>query len=231
MNKNNRFCMPVVAGAVATALSAIAGTAAAASPGFYMAGTIGQSSIDIKSSDQEALDEILIDTWNELGFDVLDGDSDVEKTDIGFELALGYQISPYLAVEAAYIDLGQATYDAEGVVDNGTGPMDAETEITAGVKGPALSLVASWPFAGQWALDARAGALFGKSRLGVTMELDGEEVSESETDSKTSMFYGVGVSWSFSERTSLRLGYTHFPDGVADEFNVSRVSAGLKVSF
>src|SRR5690606_10031185 len=112
-------------------------------------------------------------------YDVLDGESGLDKSDLGFEIALGYQLLPYLAVEAAYIDLGKAAYEAEGTVDDGTGAVEASTDLTLGAKGPALSLVGAWPIRETLSLDARAGAFFGKSTLEVELELDGESGSDS----------------------------------------------------
>jgi uncharacterized protein (DUF934 family) len=40
-------------------------------------------------------------------------DSSVDKSDIGFSLALGYKFTPNFAVEAAYLQLGKARYEAD----------------------------------------------------------------------------------------------------------------------
>src|SRR5688572_5951776 len=95
-----------------------AGGAVAATPGFYVAGTLGQSAADVSQSDEDAIDDILVAAWNQNGFTVLANDSSLDKSDLGYELAVGYQISERFALEAAYIDLGEATYDADSVVDS-----------------------------------------------------------------------------------------------------------------
>lgn len=231
MKDRSPFHHLLLGSAMSAAMLCASTGAAAAVPGFYMSGTIGQSSTDVGDSDQEDLDDLLIATWNELGFDVVSGDSELDKSDLGFEIALGYQISPYLAVEAAYIDLGKAKYEAEGVLDDGSGPVDTSADVSLGAKGPALSLIGIWPVSEKVSLDARAGAFFGKSTLGMEIELDDVSSGESESDKKTSVLLGVGASWALSGRMSVRLGYTHFADAVYDEFTVGRISLGLKVAF
>ena len=94
------------------------GTAAAATPGLYVTGTLGQSAADVSQSDKDSIDDVLVAAWNQNGFTVLANDSSLDKSDLGYELAVGYQISERFALEAAYIDLGEATYAADSVVDS-----------------------------------------------------------------------------------------------------------------
>src|SRR5690606_21199826 len=172
INKNRNLRGATIA-AVATTMLGGASMATAAVPGFYMAGTIGQSSTDVGGEEQAFMDELVVATWESFGFNVLEGESDLDKSDIGFELAVGYQASPYFAVEAAYIDLGKAKYEAEGIVDNGGGPMDASSDLTSDAKGPALSLLGMLPVSDRFSLDARVGAMLGKSKVKFTASLQG----------------------------------------------------------
>ncbi|MFO7326136.1 MAG: outer membrane beta-barrel protein [Pseudomonadota bacterium] len=233
INKNRNLRGATIA-AVATTMLGGASMATAAVPGFYMAGTIGQSSTDVGGEEQAFMDELVVATWESFGFNVLDGESDLDKSDIGFELAVGYQASPYFAVEAAYIDLGKAKYEAEGIVDNGGGPMDASSDLTSDAKGPALSLLGMLPVSDRFSLDARVGAMLGKSKVKFTASLQGESASESDSESGTTIFFGVGFTWLINERVGIRVGYTKFSDvrsALGDEFDVDRIAAGLKVSF
>jgi opacity protein-like surface antigen len=209
------------------------GTAAAATPGLYVTGTLGQSAADVSQSDKDSIDDVLVAAWNQNGFTVLANDSSLDKSDLGYELAVGYQISERFALEAAYIDLGEATYDADSVVDSPApgGPYDAVTEITFGVSGPAFSAVGGWSLTSRLSLDARVGVFMGKSKLGVNLAADGVSEDESESDSSSSLLFGAGVSWSFSEKAAVRLGYTYFQEAVFEEFNVGRLSLGLRYGF
>ncbi len=230
MTHRSRF-NPLLLGTASVALLCASAAASAAGPGFYVAGTFGQSTADISSSDKNALDQTLIATWGDLGYDVVSGRSDLDKKSSGYELAVGYQFSPYLAVEAAYIDLGEAKYEFDGRLDDGTGPVDSDADIDVGVKGPALSLVGIWPVNEKISLDARAGALFGKSRAKIELEIDDVSEWTSEKDSKTSLLFGMGASWAYTEQLSFRIGYTHFADAVFDEYSVGRFSLGVKFAF
>jgi len=229
--KHSNLPRALVKGVVAALACGATGIACAATPGFYLSGSIGQSSADLDSSYQETLDEATVSAWESVGFDVLDGDSDLDKSDMGFELAVGYQFSQYFAVEAAYVDFGDSTYTAEGILSDGEQELDASTTVKAGVSGPALSLIGIWPFADRFALDARAGALFGKTKMTVGATLDTVSESQSESDSSTSLMFGAGISWSFSQAASVRLGYALAQDGVLDEVDVSRMSLSLRYTF
>lgn len=229
---NTRFPNGRPLGCMVAALAiGFTGTAAADIPGFYMTGTVGQSTSDLGSEYQAAFDDLMVFAWNEAGLDVVDADSGLDKTGFGYEIAVGYQFSPYLAVEGAYIDLGDATYDSDGTVTDGADDYPFDAQIAVGNKGPALSLVGTLPVGNDFWLDARVGALFGKTALRIKLGLDGVNESQSESDSKTSMLYGIGAGWSFSPRTAVRLGYTLFDKAVLQEENASRVSLGFRYAF
>lgn len=200
-----------VAGAVLLALGMASAPAAAATPGFYVAADLANSTYDVNRSD---LDE---------DFETVQ--SSLDKTGLGYSFAVGYQFSPFFAVEAAYADLGKAKYSAS--VDDGEDAFDLTATFKVG--GPALSLVGSWPLTDTFSLDARAGALFGKTKL--TGRIDGVPGSFSESENDTSLLFGVGGTYSFSDTLGIRLGYTILKDALAGEENVNQFSVGLKYSF
>lgn len=209
----------------------LAGTATAAEPGFYISATLGQSSIDVGQNEQDMLDSEILGALDDLGFTITNARSDLDKSVMGYELAVGYQFTPYFAVEGGWIDLGAAQYEAEFTANDGGGPLEGEAEVEMGASGPALSLVGIWPLGESFSVDVRAGAFFARSKVKVELELDGDSGSESESDTKTQVLLGAGVNWSVAERTTLRLGYTHFDKGVGDEFDVGRFSLGVKYAF
>jgi opacity protein-like surface antigen len=222
----------LTAGAAAIALLA-ANSVAAEEPGFYVAGTLGSSSGDFSQSDQDDMDDIVISAWNEVGFTVNSLESDLDKSDVGYELAAGYQFAGPFALEAAYIELGDGTYTGDAVIDNADpgGPYDARTTVKIGAAGPAVSAVLSWPIGAQFSVDARVGAFFAKSTLKIRLAVQGETESESDSETETTMLYGAGISWAFSERASVRLGYTAFKDALFDTWNVDRFSLGFRYAF
>lgn len=213
------------------ALIGCASVASAAAPGFYMAGTVGYSSADVDSSYQEDLDDIVISMWDFVGLDVVDGDSDLDKSDVGFDIALGYQVSAYFALEAGYFDLGKLRYEAEGTVTDGVDLYDATTGVNMGIKGPSVSAIGIWPVNDRVSVDFRAGALFAKLKATVHASIDGESASDSESESGTSLLLGTGVSFALSERMALRVGYTRVSGGELEGAKINRFSAGLRVAF
>lgn len=227
MNVSNR-----IAATVAAATLCGAGSAAAAVPGFYLEGSAGMASSSMGQEEQDVLDDLLVEALEDEGLQVLDGDSDLDKSGVGFSLALGYRFTSYVALEAAYVQLGKSTYKAEDVITDGVEEYDLSARIPARAKGPVVSLVGIWPASESFELDARVGAFFGKSTLSVKFAVDGESVpTVSDSDSKTSILYGVGASWNFTPAMSLRLSYTMFDKGLFDEFDVGSLSLGLMYSF
>jgi hypothetical protein len=222
-----------LARAAAVALAGIAGIASAASPGFYVSGSYGQSSAGMDSLDPVRLRTLMLNAWHGEGFNIFTwSDTKLDKSDQGFEIALGYRFSPFVAVEGGYIDLGDVTYDLPvRMSTDGTDFSEGVTSIAAGRNGPALSLIGTWPATRSLSLDAHAGAFFGESTAKVTYALAGQSPSQvKSSDRKTSAFVGAGVNWSLSQKTAIRLGYTHFTRGALIHHDVSRISLGVRMA-
>jgi OOP family OmpA-OmpF porin len=198
--------------------------------GFYFDAAVGHSSTN--GIDQQELDDLMIEVGEDAFNSFTLNDSSVDKTDIGFSLALGYRISENFAVEAAYLKLGKAGYEADVTVDDGGGPIDLDMGFNFKSSGPALSLVGIWPVGQALSLDARAGAYFAKTK-GSVFATDGSN-SESEAldvEDDTSLLLGFGATWSLTEKLGLRLGYTRLEKAVAGEEDASTVSLGVRFSF
>lgn len=220
-------------GAIATAAFFMSGSASAAAPGFYMSGKYGQTSADMAGYDNARLGILMTRPWMD-DFNILMWtESKLDKEDQGFEIAAGYQFSSYLAIEGAYVDLGNITYDVAHTVSNtGIDGSDARTRVVEGRRGPALSLVGTWPATGAIWLDAQAGAFLGRSTAKVTYGLEGEVPSQVKyTDRETSTFFGAGMNWAIWPKTAIRLGYTRFSKDALVGHEVDRFSLGVRVSF
>ncbi len=229
MIANNNAGRTTVAAAVAASLLAAAGTASAAEPGWYVAGTVSMNSLD---ASQSRFDDVFISTFGEEGLDVLDLASDLDKKDTGFEFAVGYQVSERFAIEAAYIDLGKSAYTASGTVtDGGEGTADFAVDLSVKPRGPAVSLVGSMPLNDTFSLDGRIGAMFSKNKVSGGGSVDGSDIpSLSGTDSKTGTLVGVGATWAVSSSVAVRLSYTRF-NNVFETSDYNQFALGLKFSF
>lgn len=223
-----------LAGVAAIALAVMPDTAAAA-PGAYMAGTVGQSSADLHSTSNIRLNSQMVNAWStthDISM-ITWTDTQLDRGDRGFEIALGYQFSPHLALEGAYINLGDITYRAPISVGATFDEMsEATSTVQAGRAGPALSMVGSWPLGSRFSVDARAGTFFGKSTAKVTYALVGEGPSHAQSSRReTRLLLGAGVNWSVSPKTDLRLGYTRFGRDALIHHDTARISLGVKVAF
>jgi OOP family OmpA-OmpF porin len=220
----------IVPAAVATALCGAAGTAAAAEPGFYMTVDVALTDYDLSSAGtDEELEALLEDE----GYTVVDAETSLDKSAVGYGLGFGYQFNSNFAVEASYFDDGSASYSASATVDGGEGPVDAEADIDIKSRGPTLSLLASWPVSENFSLDARLGAFFSKTKVEADAVIDGVEMDDllSGSESDTGILYGVGGTWSLSPTTAVRFGYTFGKDAVGGVEDVNYFSIGIRWGF
>ncbi|MDY0067865.1 MAG: outer membrane beta-barrel protein [Steroidobacteraceae bacterium] len=191
-----------------------AGLAQAEGQGFYFSGGVGQSTMDISKGDLD--DELGYVLEDDLGLDILDGGSKLDDSDTALGLTVGYKFSPYLALEVAYLHLGEASYKAGVTVTDGVDQYDLDARITAESKGPALSALGLWPVSDAFDLYARLGVYFGDTDLKMTVSDGVDSLSVGASGSSQDLLYGVGANWNINERWSLRLDYQMFKD-VGDE--------------
>jgi hypothetical protein len=200
--------------------------------GFYMDSTLAYSSADVSVPQFEAA---RADVWSEYGYEVVDTqESAFDRTDIGFSFALGYQFSQYLAAELAYVQMGDTSFEAIGTVrfvEDGFEEL-SRTVLVNRARGLALSGVAVWPLSDSWSLDARAGMLFGKSKLKYSVEVEtgGFDVSSLSGDS-TAVMLGAGVNWAMSPGTAIRAGYTRLEQALYGDRDVSSWTLSLKYAW
>lgn len=198
--------------------------------GFYVEPGIGLSSIG--GIDKSDLDDAMVEVGEEFFDDFALNDSSLDKSDTGFSIAVGYQVTQNVAVEAAWYDLGKGTYSADVTADAGGGPVDLTTGFTFESSGPAVALVGIWPAGRNLSVDARAGVYFAKT-TGSVFVSDGVDTESEALDSEkdTSVLLGVGATWSLTQRVGLRLGFTRLDNAVADEGDVNRLSLGVRLTF
>lgn len=219
--------------AVLALAAAVAGAAVphgALAAGFYMDAAVSQSSVG--GVNQSELDAAMVEVGEEAFDSFVLNDSSLDKSDTGYSFAVGYQFTPFVAVEAAFVQLGKVRYAADVTVDQGGGPIDLTTGFNFKSSGPALSVAGTWPVGPSLALDARAGAFFAKTKVSV-FATDG---TTSETDSlgseeDTSLLLGVGATWALTPNLGVRLGYTRFDKAVAGEGDADNLALGIRVLF
>jgi opacity protein-like surface antigen len=207
----------LTAAALLTALHmGIASYAAAADSGFYFGAGAGRTHFD---SDIDI---------NLLGDDgpLLFPSVDIDRNDISFEGLVGYRFLPFLAVEAAYMDLGELSLTANSLQPApGISPIFLGVDLrTRGVAGSVLGIL---PLSDRWELFGRAGILFADDEG--TVRLSADDFSDSFSDSGDSQraILGIGATLNSRSNWSVRLEYRFLREIEDEEINIDQVSLGI----
>lgn len=188
---------------------------------WYVGASAGESRNSYKGASQA--DQLL-----DLGFD--GATSSIDDKDAAYRIHLGYQLHRYLAVEAAYVDLGRTSINST-VLPAGS----LETRIRA--KGFDLSAVGMLPLGEQFGLFARVGAFAAETRAsfsgrGSVILFDGEQTQKKRS---TSVVYGVGATFNFTPQWALRAEYNRYSklgdDLTGGEFDNRTLTAGIQYRF
>ncbi len=136
--------------------------------------------------------------FEERGFNV--EANDVENERGAFSLGLGVQLTPEVAVEAAYLDLGEVNVRFSGSAD---GQEQAFADSLKDVypesgKGLATSMKYSWQFASRGFLYGRAGVFFWENDYELS-HLNGAGLG-SQSQSGTDLMLGVGIGHNFNKQ-------------------------------
>jgi len=223
------------------ALALVSAPAVAADTGFYVGASFGQSMFEISKSDGN---EFMVDLFSAVGeiaeidlaYDI--DSSKVDDSDTAFSFFVGYRFMPYLAVEGAWLDVGEAKYNSTGVITvDGIAAGNAETALNWNSSGPVLSALAIWPISEQWEVFGRLGAYFADTEIDVTLVAPDEDVADSvsESESTTEFIWGLGVDFIFLENFAARLEYSMIPDvgdkNTTGEADADLISLGLLYKF
>lgn len=196
------------------ALSVIAALASmpalAAEPtGLYFGFDLGQSSFDVDMTDAE---NELLGWLDDEGLDVLEASTETSDSAFTWGLHLGYQIWRYVAVEAGYVDLGEAEYKARGVVTDGLDVYDIEIASNMDSSGFVVSALGMVPIGSSgWDVFGRIGMYFGSNDVEGSLTVN--EAFETATDdtSSESFMWGAGISYTSGQWTS-RIEYQQYTD-------------------
>lgn len=209
--------------------------AGAAMPGLYFSGFYMDSTLAYATADAElaGFDNAMQSAWGEIGGVVVEWQSEIkDKTDIGYSFALGYQFNEYLTAEFAYLDMGTVHHQSVGVVTDGSSTYRSDTTMSAKTKGPMLSAIAVWPLGEAWAVDGRAGMLFGSTKVKTSLYADQMFIGTvSDSDNKNSLVLSAGINWAMSPGTAIRVGYQRMDKAMIGDYNISAWTLGLKYAW
>jgi hypothetical protein len=219
---------------------AAAHDAAAAERGLYVGGHVGLGSKDAPRDFYELFND---DIQSFAFFTPTEQTTSFDDSDTAFGIAIGYRLTPHLAVEGGYNKLGQVTYRSRA---SGNFPLEAGTTnvgIDTETTGFTVALLGVLPLSRDWELYARAGALFANTKLSIDIRSQGQQfipplgnrVAASATESTTEVHAGLGLGRRVFEIYDLRLEYQRVFDA-GDESSggkgdLDAVLLGLIVTF
>ena len=138
--------------------------AAAIENGFYIGGSIGVSSLEVRDFNEEL------------------GDLRFSDGDTAYKLFAGFRFLNFLAVEAGYVDLGDPS---DIVGDVGGDPL----EVQIGIKGWDAFAVGLLPI-GPVDLFVKVGVVSWDADIRAVLD----EITDTDSDSGTDAAYGLGVA-------------------------------------
>ncbi len=175
-----------------TAILAVAALAAASAAqaqdnesGFYAGGGVGM--FDIEIDDFDDVDDTI---------DAYDSD------DTAYKVFAGWRMNPYVAFEAAYVNLGSP--DDEILPD---------TDLTIETDGFAPYVVGTFPLGDWFVVFAKAGYYFYSTDVEVSTPIG----SLSDDDSDSTFTWSAGVGVNIFERVNVRLEYEQFDFDATDD--------------
>jgi opacity protein-like surface antigen len=186
----------------------VAVPAVAAERGFYAGLDAGQYAYDL---DTNGASRQITDGLADLGLTTSNPSSDTSEDGFTYGVVIGYQLLPYLAFEAAWVDLGNAEYKYGATVSDGTTSADVRASATVDSAGPTLSALGILPFGKGWEAYARVGGYYGSNDTKLRVTVGSIEQSASDDSSSTSFVWGGGIGYT-RQLYTVRLDYQLFTD-------------------
>lgn len=221
----------MIAAGMGLLLTAGSSVAAEQTAGWYFGATGGQSQVDL---DKGEFDALVDEAFFFAGAPILSGTSNLEDKDVSWSLFGGYRFSPYLAVEASYIDLGTAEYRATGTVQLPGAGLSANANYGADIEvsGFTAAAVAAVPVGEMFDLHGQVGVLFADMEFSQRLSVTGfGSSSDSFSADSRDFFFGLGAGLNIGAQWSLNLDWQRFKDvGDEDETgetDIDRISLGV----
>jgi OOP family OmpA-OmpF porin len=213
--------------------SALAGAAGAAENGWYVVGFGGESSV--KNVDQGELDQNLIDAFGAAGLFVVEATSTLDDSDTGFGAALGFQTNENFAMELAYVDLGELSYDATGTVTDGFDDFATDFTLGQSASGPVFSLLGIWPIGERFSVFGRAGIALMMVDADVRVTIDDVTATDSVSSDRSNLMYGAGGEFNINDQFGVRLAWDRYAnvgsEDLTGDVDIDLVTLGVRYSF
>lgn len=173
------------------------GPAFAQDTGFYIGGALGQAKVDVDCT----------------------GATSCDDKDTSWRIFGGYQFNRNFAIEAGYIDFGEASA-------SGPTPPFGTTSVTQEATAFDVVAVGMLPLMDRFSVFGKLGFYRADTDVSVTNTVLG---SVSESDSNTDLTFGVGVRYDFTRNLAVRAEWQRYSDvGISDlESDVDVFSLGV----
>ena len=145
------------------------------------------------------------DLWNDISGPGVNCDDE----DTGLKIFGGYKFTPNLAVEGAWIDLGEVSASGFG----GTATAEAD--------GFQIAAVGMFPINPQWSLFGKVGAFMWDASVTTNSGF-------SASDDGTDIMFGFGGMWNFAPQFGLRAEWERFD---VDDEDIDFLSIGVQFNF
>ncbi|GAC1620669.1 MAG: porin OmpA [Nevskia sp.] len=198
-------------------LAGLSGRAAAAAPGPYLGGNLGQARASID-------DRRIVDGLQASGFTTTAiGDN---NRDLGYKLFAGYQFNPYLALEGGYVDLGKFGFHVETLPP---GTLDGTTKLHGGN----VDLVGMVPIVSRLSVFARVGAVYLQTRDRFRGTGAVHVLEPRRNKYATNYKFGLGLEYAVTNSFGLRAEAERYrvSDAVGNHGDIDLFSVGALYRF
>jgi hypothetical protein len=227
------------------------GPAAAVEHGVYMAADYGNTRFGRKAGSFDAELEPFLECSFASDFfcdepaDIVFSGSSLTSRSKGYDVWVGYQFTPWFAVEGAYLIMGKTRHLFDSTMDVGVdldddgnvdydGPQPLQGLTTFRTRGPAVAAVGSVALGSLFSLDARAGLYLADNQLDLELQYDPptgrETYSYRESDGKTALFYGASANFWITPYFGIRAGVTASSDA-SFKHSVRHYYLGIRYSY
>jgi opacity protein-like surface antigen len=128
---------------------------------------------------------------------------ELDDTQAGWNVTLGYQINRYLAAEVAYYDFGEAAVVERYAANIFPLPLNITVRSNVKAYGPGVSLLGTLPLTSSLNVFARGGVLF----LDQEIQRQMSTFRSSRRTGDEAWMAGAGAQWWFASRWAARLEY------------------------
>jgi len=130
----------------------------------------------------------------------------------------GYRLNQYLALEAGYIDFGQADYKASYTGGSARG------DLKAG--GVDVAALASVPLNDSFSVFAKAGVVFAHVKSSLSAGAPASLASSDSTSNVVRPLLGIGANYKLTQNVDLRADFDHV-SGLGDSSKTGKMDANM----